>query len=887
MIGTLTASHDGKVLASYFSYTNSNTIQLYHFNNATGVITDNAMLPTAEFVANMQFSPDNSKLYTTCSDGLIQYDFNQADVVASRTVIYNELYSSFYDMQLAPDGKIYMAKTTVIENGNYNEYTGAIRCPNLPQYAANFNPKELSILPTNFPDLINDFIQDPKADPVTKFSLGNDTSLCFGSYILKAPDGWESYRWNTGETTKKIEVKKAGLYYVLTGNTGFSCPSGYGYINIADKASKLNLGADTSLCPSSTYLLHINNGYTNINWQNNSHNRDSLITTSNQYIISANDANGCYTSDSINIYFKQYPQASFGKDTTLCNNQPLKLTLLPEKSSFYDATYAWQDGSKNDTYVITKSGNYWGTATYDGCTASDTIKVAYITADKVHLGNDTTLCSGDSLQVMADVSNSIYLWNTGETTQSIFVKTPGSYYVLAGNGNCTVTDTIQINMTPKPLFTLGNDTVLCTGQKIVLSSFQYADKYKWQDGSVVSSYEATGPGLYWLQLTQNGCSASDSIKIESKPLPTVSLGKDTGFCKDSSLILNAYNPDAKSYLWGDGSTDEQYEVTSGGQYAVHITGKNGCISADTILVTETVPPVFSLGKDTTLCQNSELSYNFNLSNATYLWSNGSSSPYQTIFQSGNFWLTITQQGCTGSDSIEINYKPSPIVNLGNDTILCEGVTKLLNATNQNATYLWQDKSVSSQYEVNKAGLYFVRTSIDGCSADDSISIKYTPMPVFDLGKDIFLCKGASLMLNSTVNTAVSYLWQDGTIHSFYEVKGAGMYTLTATNSCGSLKDSIRILSEICKLNMPSAFTPNKDGSNDIFKVKYPFSTKQFNMVIYNRWGQKIFESKDIVKGWNGTINNIDQDPGTYIWTISLIDADDIKQTAQGTVALIR
>ena len=89
------------------------------------------------------------------------------------------------------------------------------------------------------------------------------------------------------------------------------------------------------------------------------------------------------------------------------------------------------------------------------------------------------------------------------------------------------------------------------------------------------------------------------------------------------------------------------------------------------------------------------------------------------------------------------------------------------------------------------------------------------------------------------------------------------------------------------INMPSAFTPDKDGLNDIFRVKYPFPVKQFQMRIYNRWGQKIFETTDINKGWNGTYKGWNAAIGAYVWTISLTDAEGKTQSMHGTVTLIR
>ena len=91
----------------------------------------------------------------------------------------------------------------------------------------------------------------------------------------------------------------------------------------------------------------------------------------------------------------------------------------------------------------------------------------------------------------------------------------------------------------------------------------------------------------------------------------------------------------------------------------------------------------------------------------------------------------------------------------------------------------------------------------------------------------------------------------------------------------------------CKLQMPSAFTPDNDGKNDLFHIKYPFPVKQFTFLIFNRWGQKIFETADMGKGWDGSYNGIDQPADIYVWIISIINTDGRKESIKGTVALIR
>lgn len=889
VIGTLTASHDGKMLAGYSAV--ANAIQLFDFDKATGKITNYRTLPyQGSGVSKIQFSPDNSKLYYLYFDGIYQYDLNQVNVAGSLTKIFGYEGNSglIYDMQLAPDGKIYVTKLYSFINEEYKEYTGIIECPNLPQYACNFNPYAMELLSVAFQDLINDFVNDPKAAPITKFSLGKDTAVCFGNYTISAPPGWESYKWNTGETTQQITVTKPGVYYVLTGNTGFSCPEGYGYITITDKAIKLDLGKDTILCYGQTYQIHIDDDYTNITWQNGSHVRDSLITSTNKYIITANDKNGCITGDTISISYKNVI-ADFGPDTTLCNNNSIPLQLIPYKAFTLPpgATYLWQDGSINDNFTVTKPGKYWGKVTYDGCTSSDTINVSYINVQNVYLGKDTTLCDGDSLLLQSNIANAKYYWNTGDTTSSIYVKKSGSFSLKVSSSLCSLSDTIKVTFNSRPNYTLGVDTSICEKEKLILAPNIIGGNFYWQDSSTHNTFTITKPGLYWVKVTQNNCSISDSINVTYKSLPPIDLGKDTGICNGETLLLKANSPETAFYLWQDGNTSAQYLVQTQGIYSVKVTGSNSCINNDTIQISFNSKPQFSLGSDTALCDTKTISYNFNLSNAIYEWNNGSTQNNFTINSPGIYSLKITQNGCSSIDSISVKYKPLPKINIGNDTTLCNDNSVRLNAFYTNANYLWQDNSTANFYDVTKAGLYYVAVNLNGCSSSDSIIVKYNSSPSFSLGNDTLICMSEYLILKPNVQGSVNYLWQDGSTQPQFVVKDAGLYRLLVQNECGAKSDEIEISTFQCVLNMPTAFTPNKDGLNDVFRVKYPFPVKEFTMTIYDRWGQKIYSSLDIKKGWDGNFKGNLSPVGSYVWTISLTDLNGNKQSVKGNVLLIR
>lgn len=882
--GFLTASHDGKLLAGATSF---DALQLFDFDNTTGIISNYRTLPHAQSVSNIQFSPDDSKLYySSQTTAVYQYDFNSPDLAGSQTrVVYDPMYY-LTDMQLAPDGKIYLTRIVDKGNNGYSDYIGVIECPNLPQYACNFNPKALLTSQSAFPDLINDFIIQPKTPLITQLDIGNDTAICFGELTITAPGGWESYRWNTGETSREITVRKAGTYHVLTGNTGFSCPEAYGYINVTDKAIKLDLGPDTTLCPKTPFLIQVNNNYSNVTWENGSHTMDSIISESTTIRISANDRNGCFTNDTIQVSHKYYPKAVFGPDTTLCSGQSLLLQLEPGSLFGPAGVFLWQDGSTSQTYNVTEAGMYWGQSTYDGCMVRDTIRVSYLDAAAVNLGNDTTLCQGDSLVIQASATKATFEWNTGENTPSIIVKNNGTYWVKVNNGSCTLSDTIQITFQPKPALSLGKDTTLCDGQTMILHPGVSADSYLWQDSSTNDILTVNRPGVYWSQVTSAGCSARDSIHIYYNALPYLDLGSDTTICETKTLLLNAAHPSIRSFIWQDGSQQPAFLVSKAGTYFVSVAGVNGCFNKDTVSITTSPLPDFSLGNDTTLCQSTSLLLSSDLAGAKFLWNTGHSENSFSVSQPGTYWLEATQNNCTKRDSILISYKPLPRVFLGNDTTVCEGSPLSLNATYPGATYLWQNHFTGPVLHVTKPGRYIVAVNLDACISKDTIDVIYKYKPAFTLGNDTAICTGQVIVLRPNIS-AVSYLWQDGSSSPEYRVSGPGTYSLTVTNICGSATSAITFEHGLCELYLPNAFTPNGDGLNDLFRVKYPGFIKTFEMIIYNRFGQVIFKTNDPRIGWDGTFRNELQPAGVYPWKIKLVNTDNEEKSAKGTVSILR
>jgi gliding motility-associated-like protein len=647
-----------------------------------------------------------------------------------------------------------------------------------------------------------------------------------------------------------------------------------------------SLGTDTYVCTGDSLRLSAYAPGADFLWSTGDITDNIFVKNTGQYWVRAEfNHNGCPVSDTINITQRQGAAFSLPNDTTLCNDQ----TLLLDPGVPNVLYYRWQNGSGSNTFNVTTPGKYW-VYLYNNnyCAKSDTINVSYVNAQAVNLGTDTLLCIGDSITLAANLPTANYLWSTGATDATVTIKTSGQYWVKVNNRNCTVTDTIDVTFNPIPFFNLGNDTTICENDKLVLNTGFPNASNVWQNGSNTTQLTTSLAGLYWAQVTQQGCSYRDTLKLFQKPIPPVFLGNDTTICNDATMLLYAGNSVFGQYQWNDNSSANTYLVKTQGTYWVKTTSLNGCTNADTINIYKKPLPAFTLGNDTTLCEKQELAYNFYLPAATYTWNTGSNQSRQVIDQPGIYWLEVGQQGCSKRDTVSVLYKPAPQVSIGNDTTLCEGVSYQLNAiTNNNVTYTWQNNSTSPSMVVNSPGKYWVRVLLNGCTSADTATITYKLKPVFDLGNDTTICKGQTLTLRPNIKDDATYQWQNGSTNPFLEVTEPGTYEVTVVNECGARSDKISIQQGLCLLLLPNAFSPNHDGVNDVFRVKFPWFIKEFHMMVFNRWGEKVFESYDPNVGWNGIFNGMAQPTGAYVWVISLTDKDGKKDSNRGMVMLMR
>jgi len=542
---------------------------------------------------------------------------------------------------------------------------------------------------------------------------------------------------------------------------------------------------------------------------------DPATNTSGTYQYTIADPNPvCPDSiESFNVVVGQGPTLDFGNDTNLCTNDTLLLDATND-----NATYLWQDNSTGATFNVTQPGTYWVQVSDSCAVVSDTIVVQYFNYPTVSIGNDTNLCMGDTIALDATTTNATYQWSTNQATPNITVQSQGSYWVGVTVNGCTTYDTILTNFHPSPSVNLGPDTTLCQGQSIILQANNTNATYQWQDGSANPIFFVNSTGTYWVEAAINNCKDSDTINVTVTPLPTPNLGNDTALCTGETFTLDATSPNC-TYAWHDGSTNATFVVNQAGTYWVSATNNCGTV-AETLLVTYNPIPNVDLGPDFNICDDSDTTISAQMSGASYLWNDNSTASTLQINQSGPYWVNVTVKGCTGQDTINASVLPTPVVNLGSDSVLCSNQPALLNAGNPNASYLWIDGSTAQDFTVNTKGQYWVQVFMGQCSASDTI---------------------------------------------FFD----------------------EIDCEVIVV-MPNIFTPNADDVNDTFMPKAISGVARMTTTIYSRWGNEVYSETANSIQWNGDNNKGEESPsGLYFWIISVTGEDGTTHQYKGTVTLVR
>jgi gliding motility-associated-like protein len=535
-----------------------------------------------------------------------------------------------------------------------------------------------------------------------------------------------------------------------------------------------------------------------------------------------------------------------------------------------------------------------------------------------------------------------YNWNYGSNGATSTAPSPNYIYTAAGTYTATLVaeingcfDTVAQTTTvnPTPVATTSNDTMFCTS----VSTFQLmasgGDTYTWSPATGLSDAGIANPVAtltppaavtYTVVVTnQFQCTDTESVSIGFFPITQVNAGIDTSICLNPGSYRDSVQLTATgmvSYQWSPANTLANGNIANpvsrpavNTTYLVTGTDINGCRSVDSVTVFVLDPLLNIIVDDVAnICIGDTGFLNvINQGASSYTWSpnqfivNGSSySPGFYPPDTTVYYLNVDNYCYMKNDSVIINVQQLPVLSFIVPDSLCTRDIETLTVSGAQS-YMWDADSTltagintatptivpdSSQY------YYVTATSQFGCVRYDSVFVTVHQLPYVYAGDDTLIYRETEGVLNG-ITAADWYEWSPKTaikdvhdLNSLINPTTSIQYLLTAidTNGCVN-RDSVIVTVEVLTIvDLPTAFSPNGDGLNDVFHIVRWLNIERIKeFAVYNRWGNKVFSTTNILDGWNGYYLDMEQPVGTYVWMVIANTRDNQEVLHKGNVTLVR
>lgn len=689
----------------------------------------------------------------------------------------------------------------------------------------------------------------------------NHADLCSGQTLkITVPfDSTVTYLWDDFSNQHFRNITQPGIYWLTSYNR---CDTITDSIEVElDFPINLDLGSDTTYCEPFVKVLNVSwHKADSIYWSTGSQNATLPVFNSGTYWVELYNACGMFT-DTISITVDPLPKF-YLKDTAMCIGNT---ATLDATQSIPGATYLWSTGATTSSIQVTQNGGYWVDIT-NGCgTVRDT---AFVRVDqpiaKVDLGNDTIFCQGTLLLDAGTFSGAEYEWQSGSRSRTYLVTQSGQYYVKVQNLCNAAYDTINILITGPPQLVLGDEVRYCANTILNLNAQNPGCTYLWNTGDTTQFIQVPFPGTYWVTITNDCGQLTDTVEaIIEFPMDDMDLGPDTIMCAGQIKTLTTGYTGVDTE-WQDGSTTETYAVTQTGTYWAKLTNTCGSYF-DTVFIEVIEIPVFSLGDDTAICHvGSVVDLDGPPGMLSYQWSNGATIEDIVVFEAGTFWLTVTNECFSYTDTIELIEEYPIVVDLGPDTVVCQTTGGyLIQSGVTNYQVWWGGTTFGQDLLVNQTGSYWAEARNSCGRFSDTIFVKIDPV-LQDETVDTLICEGDSLKIDLT-NADFEYQWLDGFANPLRYIQGVGNFDLLRTNTCGSAIRTYTLTETNCDCPffLASAFTPNDDGINDNYMPVFDCDVFEYSFKLYNRWGGLIMETTDPFFQWDGKAKGQRVQQGVY------------------------
>lgn len=646
-----------------------------------------------------------------------------------------------------------------------------------------------------------------------------------------------------------VKYDAAGVYNIhLLTNESLATQSSFCKEIVVLAPPKPYLGKDTGTCGTGTITLDAGEGRTYL-WNTGATTRTIVAATTGDYIVTV--SNGyCEGKDTIHVSINQPLDLTNTVVTHVdCAGASGQLEVKPT-GGVYPYTYYLNGTSQGaDSLYANLSKGAYAIRVVDsiGCEISQIYTIDQLTSIKPTLGKDTGTCGNGPVTLDAGAGVT-YLWNTGETSRTIVASHTGDYSVTVSNGFCQGSDTIHVTLN-KPLdltntvvthidcgVEMGQIEVMPTGGRYPYTYYFNGSSYG-QD----SLYPKLDPGTYTVQVKDAvGCEIAQAFTVE----------------EHTANIIRAT---------ASGTRPTCYDATDG---------------SITIQVNKGVPP-FEYTIDT--------------------FTTSQTRPVITGLTQGNYHIYIRNAVCIDSVSIELS-APSPLktgVSLTHE--LCERGNGAIEVNPTGGTspyrfYWGSDLMTQTSLSNLSAGTYSILIrDAQNCRLDTTVTIENNNIDAVHIwNRDTTINIGQSVTLKAT--NSVDFAWTPEESLSCIDCASpvatpdtTTTYVVSTVTGLNCIPtDTVTVtVTHFKKLFIPTAFTPNGDGQNDVFRVK-GLGIAYFSMRVFNRVGNLVYQTEDYSSGWDGKVREELAPTGTYVYMIQYAFYGDEMhpQLEKGTVTLI-
>lgn len=658
--------------------------------------------------------------------------------------------------------------------------------------------------------------------------------------------------------------------------------------------------------------------------------------TAGNYSCTVTDANGCTTPVSVAITSNPSPPANAGVDQTICSGDIATLTASG------GVGYLWSTSSTNQTITVNPAYNQTYTVTVAssfGCTASDNVVInvyditsPFTVTSPICLENTSTITyTGNA------TSSATYNWYFGGGTLvsgsgagplEVQWSNGGTYNITLTvdepNCNTSTQTTMNVNVIDVTASKIENNP-LCYGSSDgnvgVIPANGFAPyMYLWSNnGETTSNISGLTQGLYTVTITDNiGCIEIVDLAINNPPLLQANIVNQSNVScfggNDGAIIATAIGGTAPySYNWNPTAVNSNaISGLSIGTYYVTITDANFCTDSTMTIITEPDILIAVISDSIDILCNGAATGSTTVSVIggtlpySYTWNTNPPQHLATANNliAGNYSVTVTDvNSCTTNASVTLE-EPTAILTTiipQNETCkdFCNGEA-MVTASGGTPTYTYSWSTNPTQNNSNAAnlctGIWIVTvTDNNGCIKTDSALI-ITNSPITAIASATSTSGFVPININFffSGSGAATYNWDFGDGNTSTDQNPAhvfttaGIYNVILTANSGApdfCTDSYTItliFENPSSVFIPNIFTPNGDGHNDIFKID-AVSMAEESMLIFNRWGKKVYEWSNLGGSWDGE-NNSD---GTYYYIFQGRGRDKIEYNLNGTITLMR